>query len=74
MYICRHYYHGNDLTNVYWKLHVLIGEPILWVEECRIRHLPTRRYLAVTGAAPDYKVFHLKTDKYNLNVDHSRLL
>ena len=25
------------------------GEPLLWDETCRIKHLPTRMYLAVVG-------------------------
>ena len=35
------------------------GEPLFWGERCRIKHLPTRKYLAVLnseGPEGEYKV------------------
>ena len=38
-------------ANVYWQFEKesdgRSGEPLSWGERCRIKHLPTRRYLAV---------------------------
>ena len=38
-------------ANVYWQFEKesdgRSGEPLFWGERCRIKHLPTRRYLAV---------------------------
>ena len=32
------------------------GEPLSWGERCRIKHLPTRKYLAVIHSEGEYKV------------------
>ena len=32
------------------------GEPLSWGERCRIKHLPTRKYLAVIHPEGEYKV------------------
>ena len=32
------------------------GEPLSWGERCRIKHLPTRKYLAVVQSGGEYKV------------------
>ena len=34
------------------------GEPLSWGERCRIKHLPTRKYLAVVQSGGEYKVQH----------------
>ena len=38
-----------------------------WSEECRIKHLPTGRYLAVTGNSPDYMVCFMNTSTIATN-------
>ena len=47
-------------ANVFWQFEKesdrRSGEPLLWGERCRIKHLPTRRYLAVIHDSGDYKV------------------
>ena len=37
-------------------LHLILGEPLHWKELCRIRHLPTRKYLSVVKDQDSYKV------------------
>ena len=32
------------------------GEPLSWGERCRIKHLPTRKYLAVIHSEGEYQV------------------
>ena len=32
------------------------GEPLSWGERCRIKHLPTRKYLAVIHTEGEYQV------------------
>ncbi len=44
-------YHYN-----YSLKHIILGEPMQWFEKCRIKHLPTRRYLAVTVTDTIYEV------------------
>jgi len=29
----------------------------MWKEDCRIMHLATRKYLSVSGEAPNFEVF-----------------
>jgi len=33
------------------------GEPLSWGERCHIKHLPTRKYLAVVQSGGEYKVY-----------------
>ena len=47
-----------------WKIvkytfSVSSGEPLSWGERCRIKHLPTRKYLAIIYSAGEYKVFKI---------------
>ena len=35
-----------------------------WSEECRIKHLSTGQYLAVTGNSPDYMVCFMNTEAF----------
>lgn len=55
-------------ANMYWQFEKesdgRSGEPLNWGERCRIKHLPTRRYLAVVlNDSPEkrYKVFIIHT-------------
>lgn len=48
-------------ANTYWQIEKesdpRSGEPLSWGERCRIRHMPTRRYLAVVDEGTSgYKV------------------
>ena len=47
-------------ANVFWQFEKendrRSGEPLLWGERCRIKHFPTRRYLAVIQDRGHYKV------------------
>lgn len=48
-------------ANTYWQIEKesdsRSGEPLSWGERCRIRHMPTRRYLAVVDEGTGgYKV------------------
>lgn len=38
---------GSRYTFLHDALNISIGEAIAWGERCRIKHLPTRMYLAV---------------------------
>ena len=48
-----HLKHPSTSANVYWQFEKesdgRSGEPLSWGERCRIKHLPTRRYLAVVN-------------------------
>ena len=39
---------------------VFSGEPLSWGERCRIKHLPTRKYLAVVHSEGEYKVSRMQ--------------
>ena len=47
-------------ANVFWQFEKesdrRSGEPLLWGERCRIKHFPTRLYLAVINDSGHYKV------------------
>lgn len=47
-------------ANTFWQIEKesdpRSGEPLSWGERCRIRHMPTRRYLAVVEEGDKYKV------------------
>lgn len=47
-------------ANTFWQIEKesdpRSGEPLSWGERCRIRHMPTRRYLAVVEEGNKYKV------------------
>ena len=58
-------------ANTYWQIEKesdpLNGEPLSWDERCRIRHMPTRLYLAVESSSCEvnscsYRVSMLFTD------------
>ena len=55
-----HLKHASTSANVYWQFEKesdgRSGEPLSWGERCRIKHLPTRRYLAVLYNDGQYKV------------------
>ena len=57
-------------ANVYWQFEKesdsRSGEPLFWGERCRIKHLPTRRYLAV--------IYDSIENTYNVSYDHVQLL
>ena len=44
------------LNSWLFSLHIRSGEPLHWKELCRIRHLPTRKYLAVVKVKDSYEV------------------
>ena len=48
-----HLKHPSTSANVYWQFEKesdrRSGEPLSWGERCRIKHLPTRCYLAVVN-------------------------
>ena len=48
-----HLKHPSTSANVYWQFEKesdrRSGEPLSWGERCRIKHLPTRSYLAVVN-------------------------
>ena len=47
----------DGMCGIYMILLILFtGEPLSWGERCRIKHLPTRKYLAVIHPEGEYKV------------------
>jgi len=47
---------GNGKRSEDDALSLSSGEPLSWGERCRIKHLPTRKYLAVVQSGGEYKV------------------
>ena len=46
----------DEYVAVMMLLFLFTGEPLSWGERCRIKHLPTRKYLAIVQSEGEYKV------------------